>query len=67
MVTNKDLIKLFQNVNLEKMTKTDLLVLNSKLDILNQKIQNIISDELDNQDFIIEKHLEIMNIIKNRI
>lgn len=66
MTKNKDLLKIFDGKNLGKMSKYELINLNSKLDLYNIETQRIILEELDTQDFIMQKQHEILSIINEK-
>ncbi len=63
----KEINNLFKGVDLSKKSSTELLVLISKIKNLHDKKIQEINDALDEEEMIVQKYQEVMNIINNRI
>lgn len=64
---DKEFNEIFKGLDLNKKSSTELLVLISKIKILHEKKIKEINERLDEEENIVEKYQEIMNIINNRI
>lgn len=67
MMDNKEFNEIFKGVDLNKKSSTELLVLVSKIKIMHEKKTQEINEKLDEEEMIVQKYEEIMNIINNRI
>jgi hypothetical protein len=64
---NEELNKLFKGVDLSKLSKTELLVLNSKLKIMHEALKGQIIEKLDEEEKIFNKSIEILSMINSRL